>query len=220
MGRNEMKLILLGAPGAGKGTVAKLLTKMDGSVQISTGDILRGAVQAGTELGKEAEGFMKRGDLVPDSLIMGIMENRLQEPDCKKGFLLDGFPRTIPQAEALKELLAKLGIKLDMAVNIDVARDVILDRLTTRRTCSNTECQAIYNVKSNPPKKEGVCDKCGSPVIQREDETEEAISHRLETYNEKTAPLIGFYDKEGLLVTVNATSSEAVIDAIKNKLGA
>jgi adenylate kinase len=214
-----MKLILLGAPGAGKGTVAKQLTQMDGSVQISTGDILRGAVQAGTELGKEAEGYMKRGDLVPDSLIMGIMEKRLQEPDCEKGFLLDGFPRTIPQAEALKELLAKLDIELDMAVNIDVPRDVILDRLTTRRTCSNPECQAIYNVKSNPPKQEGVCDKCGSPVIQREDETEEAISHRLETYNEKTAPLIGFYDKEGLLITVNATSSEAVIDAIKSKLG-
>lgn len=214
-----MKLILLGAPGAGKGTVAKLLTQIDGSVQISTGDILRGAVQAGTELGKQAEAFMKRGDLVPDELIMGIMENRLQEPDCAKGFLLDGFPRTIPQAEALKDLLAKLNIKLDMAVNIDVAREVILDRLTTRRTCSNTACQAIYNVKSNPPKQEGVCDKCGSPVVQREDETEAAISHRLETYNEKTAPLIGFYDKEGLLLTINATSSEVVIDTIKKKLG-
>lgn len=213
-----MKLILLGAPGAGKGTVAKLLTKMDGSVQISTGDILRGAVQAGSELGKQAEAFMKAGDLVPDELIMGIMEKRLQEPDCQKGFLLDGFPRTIPQAEALTELLSKLGIKLDMAVDIDVPRDVILDRLTTRRTCSNTDCQAIYNVKSNPPKKEGVCDKCGSPVIQREDETEAAISHRLETYNEKTAPLIGFYEKKGLLMTVNATDSSAVINAIKAKL--
>ena len=214
-----MKLILLGAPGAGKGTVAKMLTDLDGSVQISTGDILRGAVQAGTELGKQAEAFMKAGDLVPDELIMGIMEKRLQESDCKKGFLLDGFPRTIPQAEALKELLAKLNIKLDMAVNIDVPRDVILDRLTTRRTCSNAECQAIYNVKSNPPKQEGVCDKCGSPVVQREDETEAAISHRLETYNEKTAPLIGFYDKEGLLVTSTATSSDAVISLIKEKLG-
>jgi len=213
-----MKLILLGAPGAGKGTVAKMLTNLDGSVQISTGDILRGAVQAGSELGKQAEAFMKAGDLVPDELIMGIMEKRLQEPDCEKGFLLDGFPRTIPQAEALKELLAKLNIKLDMAVNIDVPRDVILDRLTTRRTCSNTACQAIYNVKSNPPKQEGVCDKCGSPVVQREDETEAAISHRLETYNEKTAPLIGFYEKEGLLVTSNATSSDAVIDLIKSKL--
>ncbi len=214
-----MKLILLGAPGAGKGTVAKLLTDIDGSVQISTGDILRGAVQAGTELGKQAEAFMKAGDLVPDELIMGIMENRLQEPDCEKGFLLDGFPRTIPQAEALKELLAKLNIELDMAVNIDVPRDVILDRLTTRRTCSNTDCQAIYNVKSNPPKQAGVCDKCGSPVVQREDETEAAISHRLETYNEKTSPLIGFYDKEGLLVTCDATSSDAVINLIKEKLG-
>ncbi len=213
-----MKLILLGAPGAGKGTVAKILTGLDGSVQISTGDILRGAVQAGTELGKQAQDYMNRGDLVPDELIMGIMEKRLQEPDCSKGFLLDGFPRTIPQAEALKGLLAKLEIDLDMAVNIDVPRDVILDRLTTRRTCSNSECQAIYNVKSQPPKQEGICDKCGSPVIQREDETEEAISKRLETYNEKTAPLIGFYDKEGMLLTVSATSSDAVIDAIKEKL--
>ncbi len=214
-----MKLILLGAPGAGKGTVAKLLTAVDGSVQISTGDILRGAVQAGTELGKKAEAFMKAGDLVPDELIMGIMGDRLQEPDCEKGFLLDGFPRTIPQAEALKELLVKLGIKLDMAVSLDVPRDVILDRLTTRRTCSNSDCQAIYNVKSNPTKVEGVCDKCGSPVIQRDDETEEAISKRLETYNEKTAPLVSFYEKEGLLMSVNATSSDVVVAAIKEKVG-
>ncbi|HHC72368.1 MAG TPA: adenylate kinase [Thiotrichales bacterium] len=214
-----MKLILLGAPGAGKGTVAKLLTQIDGSVQISTGDILRGAVQAGTELGKQAEAYMKAGDLVPDELIMGIMEKRLQEPDCEKGFLLDGFPRTIPQAEALKELLKRLGIELDLVVNIDVPRDVILDRLTTRRTCSNPECQAIYNVKSNPPKVDGVCDKCGSPVIQREDETEEAISHRLETYQEKTAPLVDFYEKEGQLLTVTATSSDEVISAIKERLG-
>jgi adenylate kinase len=214
-----MKLILLGAPGAGKGTVAKLLTALDGSVQISTGDILRGAVAAGTELGKKAEAAMKAGDLVSDDLIMGIMEQRLQEPDCENGFLLDGFPRTIPQAEALNVLLDKLGIKLDMAVEIDVPRDVILDRLTTRRTCSNSDCQAIYNVKSNPPKVEGVCDKCGSPVVQRDDETEEAISHRLDTYNEKTAPLVDFYRNEGLLMTVNATSSDAVISAIKEKLG-
>jgi len=214
-----VKLILLGAPGAGKGTVAKLLTAVDGSVQISTGDILRGAVQAGTELGKQADAFMKAGDLVPDDLIMGIMEQRLQESDCASGFLLDGFPRTIPQAEALKELLDRIGVKLDMAVNLDVPREVILDRLTTRRTCSNPECQAIYNIKSNPPKVEGVCDKCGSPVIQREDETEEAISKRLETYNEKTAPLAAYYEKEGLLMNVNATSSDVVVQTIKDKLG-
>ena len=214
-----MKLILLGAPGAGKGTVAKMLTAIDGSVQISTGDILRGAVQAGTELGKEADAYMKRGDLVPDSLIMGIMEKRLQEPDCQKGFLLDGFPRTIPQAEELKDLLVKLDITLDMAVNIDVPRDVILDRLCTRRTCENSACQEIYNVKSNPPKQEGICDKCGSAVIQREDETEEAISHRLQTYNDKTAPLIEFYEKEGLLKTVAGTSSDVVMQELKVSLG-
>ncbi|MFU8819882.1 MAG: adenylate kinase [Desulfurivibrio sp.] len=214
-----MKLILLGAPGAGKGTVAKLLTAIDGSVQISTGDILRGEVQAGSDLGKQAEDFMKKGDLVPDSLIMGIMEKRLQQPDCAKGFLLDGFPRTIPQAEALKALLNKLDIKLDMVVSIDVPRDVILDRLTTRRTCSNSDCQAIYNVKGNPPKKEGVCDLCGSPVIQRDDETVEAISHRLETYNQKTAPLVGFYEKEGLLKSITGTSSDVVVSAIKSELG-
>ena len=213
-----MKLILLGAPGAGKGTVAKQLTAIDGSVQISTGDILRGAVHAGTELGKEAEGYMQRGDLVPDALIMGIMENRLQESDCQQGFLLDGFPRTIHQAEALKELLAKVNIDLDMAVNLDVPREVILDRLCTRRTCDNTDCQAIYNVKSNTPKQEGICDNCGSPVVQRADETEEAISHRLQTYNDKTAPLIGFYEKEGLLKTVSGSSSDLVVAAIKAEL--
>jgi adenylate kinase len=212
-----MRIILLGAPGAGKGTVAKMLTEYDGSVQISTGDILRGAVKDGTELGKKAESFMKAGDLVPDDLIMGIMEERLQQDDCKAGFLLDGFPRTIPQAESLKSMLTKLGIQLQAAVNIDVPRDVILDRLTTRRTCSNSDCQEIYNVKTKPPKQEGICDKCGSPVIQRDDETEEAISKRLDTYNEKTAPLAGFYEKEGLLFTVTSTSSQEVVDAIKKK---
>lgn len=212
-----MKLILLGAPGAGKGTVAKLLTKLDGSVQISTGDILRAAVAAGTELGKKAEAAMKAGDLVSDELIMGIMGERLKEDDCKKGYLLDGFPRTIPQAEALKKLLADMGEELDMAVDIQVAKDVILDRLTTRRTC--TDCGAIYNVKSNPTKEEGKCDKCGGPVVQRDDETEEAISNRLDVYNKQTAPLADFYKKEGLLIEVDATSSDVVIDAIKAKLG-
>ena len=212
-----MKLILLGAPGAGKGTVAKLLTKLDGSVQISTGDILRAAVAAGTELGKKAQAAMKAGDLVSDDLIMGIMGERLKEADCKNGYLLDGFPRTIPQAEALKIMLAKMGEKLDCVVDISVPRDVILDRLTTRRTC--TKCNAIYNTKSNPPKKEGVCDTCGGPVVQREDETEAAISNRLDVYNEKTAPLAGYYKNEGLLMTVNATSSDVVIDAIKKRIG-
>ena len=214
-----MKLILLGAPGAGKGTIAKMLTAIDGSVQISTGDILRGEVQAGSELGRQAEAYMKRGDLVPDALIMGMMEKRLREPDCEQGILLDGFPRTIPQAEELKQLLARLGIALDMVVSIEVPRDVILDRLCTRRTCANSACQAIYNVKSNPPKQEGVCDKCGAAVIQRADETEVAISHRLQTYNDKTAPLIGFYEKEGLLKAVSGVSSETMVAAIQAELG-
>jgi len=215
-----MKIILLGAPGAGKGTVSKLLTALDGSVQISTGDILRGAVKAGTPLGKEAQGFMDRGDLVPDSLIMGIMEQRLQEPDCQKGFLLDGFPRTISQADSLAALMKKLNIKLDLVASIEVPRDVILDRLTTRRTCSNASCQEIYNIKSNPPAPGDKCKKCGSPTIQRADETVEAISKRLDVYNEKTAPLIGYYEKTGMLLKINEPGSDGVVNAIKKGIAA
>ncbi|MFA5073412.1 MAG: adenylate kinase [Nitrospirota bacterium] len=209
-----MRVILLGAPGAGKGTVAKALTKKTGSIQISTGDILRGAVNAGTPLGKKASEYMNRGDLVPDSVIMDMMEQRLQEPDVKQGFLLDGFPRTIPQAEALDALLKKLGIRLDLVANLDVPRNAILDRLTTRRTCSNSSCQEIYNVKSNPPAPDGTCKKCGSPVIQRADETIEAITKRLDVYHDKTAPLIGYYANTGMLLTIRETSTDGVADAI------
>jgi adenylate kinase len=213
-----MKIILLGSPGAGKGTVSKLLTALDGSVHISTGDILRNAVKAGTPLGKKAKEYMDRGDLVPDSLIMDMMEERLQEPDCAKGFILDGFPRTIPQAEALEKLLQKLNITIDVAANMEIGKQVVLDRLTTRRTCSNSACQAIYNVKTMPTRVEGICDKCGSPVIQRSDETEEAILNRLDTYNKQTAPLIDYYQKKGMLKTIEATSSETVVNEIKNSL--
>ncbi len=213
-----MRIVLLGAPGAGKGTVAKLLTDYDGSVQISTGDILRNAVKAQTELGKKAQGYMERGELVPDELIMEIMEARLKEPDCDKGFILDGFPRTIPQAEALKKLLAKLNLKLDKVINLDVPKEVILDRLTTRRTCSNPDCQEIYNIKSKPPSPDGKCLKCGAPAVQRADETVEAITKRLETYNEKTAPLIDFYSKEGLLKTISSLSSEEIVSQIKEAI--
>ena len=209
-----MRIVLLGAPGAGKGTVAKLLTAHDGSVQISTGDILRGAVKAGSELGKKAKGYMERGELVPDSLIMEIMEVRLREPDCQKGFILDGFPRTIPQAEALTRLLEKIGIKLDLVANLDVSKEVVMDRLTTRRTCANSDCQEIYNVKSKPSKVEGKCDKCGSPIVQRADETEEAIAKRLTTYNEMTSPLIDFYRKTGLLKDVSTLKSEEAVAQI------
>lgn len=213
-----MKIVLLGAPGAGKGTVAKLLTEYDGSVQISTGDILRAAVKEESELGKKAKEYMDRGDLVPDSLIMQIMEVRLQEKDCQKGFILDGFPRTIPQAEELKKLITRLKIKMDFVANLDLPRDVILDRLSTRRTCSNSSCQEIYNVKSNPPAQGGKCKKCDSPVIQRADETKEAITNRLETYNQKTAPLIGFYEKEGLLRNFLSLNSQDTVAELKKAL--
>lgn len=213
-----MRIILLGAPGAGKGTVARLLTETDGSVQISTGDILRAAVREGTKLGKQAKGYMDRGELVPDFLIMEMMEVRLQKKDCKKGFILDGFPRTIPQAVELKKLLETLGIKLDFVANLEVPREVIMDRLTTRRTCSNPECQEIYNVKSNPPTADGKCKKCGSPVMQRDDETEDAIIKRLETYTQKTAPLIGFYEQEGILKNFVSLNSKETVRKIREAL--
>jgi len=213
-----MKIILLGPPGAGKGTIAKALMQLDGSVQISTGDILRAAVAAGTELGKQAEAAMKAGNLVTDDLIMGIMEQRLLEEDCQQGYLLDGFPRTIPQAEALKTLLAKLGEKLDCALELDIPRDIIIDRLTTRRTCTN--CGEIYNIKFKPPKVEGVCDVCGNAIVQRDDETEEAIENRLQVYNEQTAPLVAFYRDEGLLVSVTSSDLETVMAAIKSRVQA
>ncbi len=213
-----MKIILLGPPGAGKGTIAKALMELDGSVQISTGDILRTAIAAKTELGKQVEAAMAAGNLVTDDLVMGIMEQRLLEEDCKQGYLLDGFPRTIPQAEALKALLAKLGEKLDCALELDMPRDVIFDRLTTRRTCTN--CGAIYNVKSKPPQVEGICDVCGNAIVQRDDETEEAIENRLQIYNEQTAPLVEFYRDEGLLVSVPSSDLEPVMAAIKERLQA
>ena len=211
-----MKIILLGPPGAGKGTIAKALMQIDGSVQISTGDILRAAIAEGTELGKQVEAAMAAGDLVTDDLIMGIMEQRLLADDCKHGYLLDGFPRTIPQAEALNGLLAKLGEKLDCVLELDVPRDVIFDRLTTRRTCTN--CGEIYNVKSKRPTVDGICDVCGHEIVQRDDETEEAIENRLEVYNEQTAPLADFYRAEGLLVSVPSSDLDVVLAAIHERL--
>jgi adenylate kinase len=211
-----MKVILLGPPGAGKGTIAKALMQHDGSVQISTGDILRAAITAGTTLGKQVEAAMAAGNLVTDELIMDIMEQRLQEEDCQQGYLLDGFPRTIPQAEALKALLAKLGEKLDCVLELDITRDVIIDRLTTRRTCNN--CGEIYNIKSKPPRVEDVCDVCGSEIMQRDDETEEAIENRLQIYNQQTAPLVDFYRNDGLLVSVPSSDIEPVMQAIRQRI--
>jgi adenylate kinase len=213
-----MRIILLGAPGAGKGTVAELLMERFGIRQISTGDILRGAVAAGTGLGAAAEGYMKRGELVPDTLILEIMEKRLLEEDCKKGFILDGFPRTIGQAESLNKTLDKLGMKIDAIVNLVVPEDVIIKRLTSRRTCSNPNCQAIYNVFTKPSRKEGICDKCGNPTIQRDDETEVAIKQRLKIYAEKTAPLVEHYRHDPAFITAPSLKPEPVIDAIMARI--
>ena len=209
-----MRIILLGPPGAGKGTVAELLTARHGIRQISTGDMLRSEVQRNTELGAAAEGFMGRGELVPDSLILEIMENRFLQDDSRKGFILDGFPRTIPQAQSLKAMLAGLSMKIDAIVNLLVSDDLILRRLTSRRTCSNPECQAIYNIYTKPSKVEGVCDRCGSPTRQRSDETPQAIRQRLATYQEKTAPLIEYYQNDPAFISVPSLKPEPVADEI------
>jgi adenylate kinase len=208
-----MKIILLGPPGAGKGTIAKALNKHDGSIQISTGDILRGAVAAGTELGKKVEAAMTSGNLVTDDLIMGIMEERLLEDDCKQGYLLDGFPRTIGQADALKVLLEKMGEKLDCVLEIVIPRKTIIERLTTRRTC--TQCGEIYNVKFKPSKVDGTCDVCGGDIVRRDDETAEAIENRLEVYEAQTAPLVAYYRQEGSLLSVETSDFEPVLAALK-----
>ena len=160
---------------------------------------------------------MKAGNLVTDDLIMGIMELRLQEDDCKTGYLLDGFPRTIPQAQALSALLEKLGEKLDCVLELDIERAIIIDRLTTRRTC--TQCGEIYNVNSKPPKIEGICDVCGSEIVQRDDETLEAINNRLEVYNDQTAPLVDYYRDQGLLLSVKNSDSDTILQALKGRIG-
>ncbi len=210
-----MNLILLGAPGAGKGTVSKLLVEKKGLIQISTGDILRGAIKEGSDLGKQAEGFMTRGELVPDQLILDIIEEKLSKEKFPNGFILDGFPRTIPQAEGLKKIMSRLSIKINAAVDLIVDEVEIVKRLSSRRTCSNSDCQAIYNVFSKPTKKEGICDLCGSPVVQRSDETEDAIKVRLNTYKEKTAPLVDYYKNEGLLKSIDANrGSDKVCESI------
>jgi adenylate kinase len=159
--------------------------------QISTGDILRAAVKEGTPLGKEAKSYMDKGELVPDSVVIGIVEERIQEPDCKKGYMLDGFPRTVPQAEALDEMLSKLGAQIDHVVSIEVANEELVKRLTGRRTCR--ECGAGYHVMFDPPKVEGICDKCGGELYQRDDDNEETVSSRLNVYESQTLPLIDYY---------------------------
>ena len=204
-----MRIILLGAPGAGKGTQADTIKQKYPVAHISTGDILRANVKAGTELGRNAKTFMDAGKLVPDEVIIGMVEKRLEEPDCKDGFMLDGFPRTTPQAEALDKLLKKLGLKLDAAVELDVSDEVVVGRLTTRRGCKS--CGEIYNTVTKQTKVAGICDKCGGPVVQRDDDREEVIRKRLAVYHEQTAPLIEYYRAQGLLITVDAAGGKDVV---------
>jgi adenylate kinase len=191
-----MKLILLGAPGAGKGTQAQKLVEHYNIPQISTGDLLRAAVAAGTELGKEANEYMTAGKLVPDSVVIGLIEERLKEDDCKGGFILDGFPRTVAQAEKLGEIT-----DIDAVVNVAVDTSILMDRLTGRRTCKS--CNAMFHMVFKPPKEEGKCDACGGELYQRADDNEETVKSRLDTYNESTAPLVDFYKGTGKLKEVN-----------------
>ena len=213
-----MRIIMLGAPGSGKGTIAKKIKKELNIPQISTGDILRGAVKAGTELGKEAQGFMKRGELVPDALILGIVKERISAADCAEGFIFDGFPRTLVQAAGLEELLSGLGIAIDAVINVFVPDDEIVRRIAARRTCTNTACQAIFNLDYNPPKVEGICNVCGATVVQREDEREDVVRHRLAVYTEMTEPLINYYDKQGLVFTPDGESSDEKFAGVKAKM--
>jgi len=195
-----MKLVLLGAPGAGKGTQAKKLIETYGIPQISTGDILRKAVADGTPLGKEAKSYMDKGELVPDSVVIGLVKERIAQDDCKKGYILDGFPRNTAQAEVLDKVLAEMGAPLDTALSVDVEKDVLMKRLTGRRTCR--KCQQMYNIYFSLPKKEGVCDKCGGELFQRNDDKEETIRKRLDVYDAQTAPLMDYYKKKGMLKSV------------------
>ncbi|MDI6890089.1 MAG: adenylate kinase [Thermodesulfovibrionales bacterium] len=200
-----MRLVLLGAPGAGKGTQAKKLIEKYGIPQISTGDILRAAVAQGTPLGKEAKSYMDKGELVPDSVVIGLVKERIAKDDCKKGYILDGFPRNTAQAEALDKVLTEMGAPLDTSLVVDVDRDVLMKRLTGRRTCRN--CQQMYNIYFSPPKKEGVCDKCGGELFQRDDDKEETIRRRLDVYDAQTAPLINYYKERRILKSVEGIGS-------------
>ena len=208
-----MRLVLLGAPGAGKGTQAKKLIDKYGIPQISTGDILRAAVAEGTPLGKEAKAVMDKGELVPDSVVLGLVEERLQQDDCKKGYILDGFPRNTAQAEALDGILEKLGMGLSAAISVDVPSGDLMKRLTGRRTCKG--CGQMYNIHFSASAKEGTCDKCSGELYQRDDDKEETIKKRLEVYEAQTAPLIDYYGNKGILKSVAGTGS---IDEIFEKM--
>ena len=218
-----MIILMLGAQGTGKGTVAGLISKSTNWPQISTGDIFRANISGNTELGIEANKYISKGDLVPDEITVPMVSNRLDEDDARDGAILDGFPRTIEQAEKLDEILEKSNRKVDLVINLVTPREEIIDRILTRRVCSNPECKTTYNIKINPPKIEGICDKCGAELKQREDDSnEESINRRLEIYEEKTAPLVEYYKNKNVLRTeevsmrINHMGKEVAEEVLKD----
>ncbi len=213
-----MKIIMLGAPGAGKGTQAKMIADKYKIPHISTGDIFRANIKNGTELGKEAKKYMDQGLLVPDELTVKILLDRVAQPDCANGYVLDGFPRTIPQAEVLDKALTELSDKIDYAINVDVPDENIINRMSGRRACLS--CGATYHLVHIPPKQEGVCDKCGQSLVLRDDDKPETVKNRLQVYHEQTQPLIDFYTEKGVLKSVDGTRDmQEVFDAIVSILG-
>lgn len=216
-----MVIIMLGAPGTGKGTVASMLTEQLGVPQVSTGDIFRKNIKEGTELGKLAEGYISSGKLVPDDITINLVKTRLQEDDVKAGVILDGFPRTVKQAEELDKMLEEQGRKIDMVINLTTPREEIFERIVNRRVCSNSACKTIYNLLLNPPKQEGICDKCGSELIQRKDDTRETIETRLKDYEKTTSPLVDYYEQKGNLntevvsKTINRLGKDVAEDVVK-----
>ncbi len=198
-----MKIIMLGAPGAGKGTQAQMIADKYNIPHISTGDIFRANIKNGTELGKKAKEYMDQGQLVPDELTVQLLLDRVKNDDCKEGYVLDGFPRTIPQANVLDEELSKLGDHVDFSINVDVPDENIIHRMSGRRAC--LKCGATYHVDYIPPNKDGICDTCGSDLVQRDDDKPETVKKRLEVYHDQTQPLIDYYDKKNILRTVDGT---------------
>ena len=204
-----MKIILMGGPGAGKGTQAVGLVEKYNIPHISTGDMFRAAIKDGTALGLKAKSFMDAGGLVPDEVTIGIVAERLAQPDCVKGFLLDGFPRTLAQGNALGDILDRLGMKLDGVINIEVDEEILIPRLTGRRVCR--KCGASYHMVFNPPQQEGVCGQCGGELYQRSDDTVETAQNRLNVYNQQTEPLIAFYTEKGLLKRINGDQAIDIV---------
>ena len=214
-----MKIIMLGAPGAGKGTQAKRIAQRYGIPHVSTGDIFRANIKNGTELGMKAKAYMDAGNLVPDEITIGMLLDRIHEADCEKGYVLDAFPSTIPQAESLTAASKERGEKKDTAIEVDVPDENIINRMSGRRAC--LACGATYHIAYNPPKKEGVCDQCGEPLVLRKDDKPETVKNRLEVYHQQTQPLIDYYKKEGILAQVDGTQNmDQVFEDIVKILGA